>query len=157
MSSCQPDVPADLPVHGSRVRDCLGRLVCASCGGVVLLFFLAAGRGLKVVVCVGKGSSCVLRWHWGIGYEIGNFLSSLFFSLSGRTVWYLLLPDRVLCVTAFAGHVSYWAPRCLSGLFEVVALRTVLGIGRGMDLKVVTEAAAFERKEIVPCCYDDDI
>lgn len=87
--------------------------------------------------------------------RFGIFLS-LFFSLSGRMI-HCLPPDMALCGTGFARHVSYWAPRCVSGMFGVVALGNVLGIGRGMNLNAVKEAAAFERKETVTFCYDDDI
>lgn len=151
MPSCQPDVPADHPVHGFRVRGHLGRHVCASCGGVV--FLLGCRQGAQSGGAT--GSFCILRWHGGIGYEIGLFSLSFLF-LSGGIIC-LSLPDMDLCGTAIARHVSYWAPRCVCGAFKVVALRTVLGIGWAMNLKVVMEAAAFERKEIVPFCYDDDI
>lgn len=89
--------------------------------------------------------------------RLGFFSFSLFFFLFLDGQFVLSLPDMVLCGTSSAGHVSYWAPLCLSVAFEVVALQTALGIGLGMDLNVLKEAAALERKETVTFCDDDEI
>lgn len=137
MPSCQPDVPADHPVHGFRVRGRLGHHVCASRGGVVLLFLLGCRQGAQSGG--GTGSFCILRWHGGIGYEIGFLSLSLLFLFGGRLVSPCLM--WIYAVQRLPGMfpIGRHAARLVRS-FKVVALRTVLGIGRAMNLKVVMVA-----------------
>lgn len=89
---------------------------------------------------------CIVMWHQCVGW---GMRSRDCFALSSLYSFWIIssIPDMILCGIVFAGYVPigrHFAVWCV----EVVALRTALGIGLGMNLNVVKDAAEFGRETV---------
>lgn len=148
--SCQPGFPADLPVHGPGVRGPPSFSLCVLRRHLFCFFCFAADKGAQKEWWGSRGLSlwtALACGMWDGVMRLGNFLRSLLFTLSGWVFMVSLCLIR-FCVALRSPDMFLLGATLLSGAFEVVALRTVLGIGLGMNMKVVKDAAAFEGERL---------